>query len=197
MSWPEDVAAGTVAIIGPSLGQSGRVRQVAICGAKVLGVLKMRPASPADVPAIYRLRTEAELWLAERRIRQWPVGEARLDVIADQVARGDWHVTGDGGAVEAGLRLLWADAAIWPDDGVRAVYVHGLMIDHRLAGTGLGARLLDWAAEAGRRSGAAVMRLDCIEGNERLLRYYLDLGFREVGRRDLDRPFFSTVLLEK
>jgi GNAT superfamily N-acetyltransferase len=71
------------------------------------------------------------------------------------------------------------------------------MIDRRLAGTGLGAKLLDWAAEAGRSRGVTAMRLDRIEGNERLLRYYLDLGFRKSGRRNFDGPFFSTVLLEK
>lgn len=97
--------------------------------------------------------------------------------------------------VEAGLRLLWADAAIRPDDGVRSVYVHGLMTDRRLAG--LGARLLDWAAATGHEAGATAVRLDCVEGNERLRRYDLDLGFREVGRRDFDGPFFSTALLEK
>ena len=54
----------------------------------------------------------------------------------------------------------------------------------------------DWAAATGCLARAAAVRLDCIEGNGRLRRYYLDLGFREVGRRDFDRPFFSAVLLE-
>jgi hypothetical protein len=36
----------------------------------------MRPASSAEAAAICRLRVAAELWLAERQIRQWPVGEA-------------------------------------------------------------------------------------------------------------------------
>jgi hypothetical protein len=71
-----DVAAGTVAIISPSLGQDGSKRQIPICGTKVVGVPEMRPASSAEAAAICRLRVAAELWLAERQIRQWPVGEA-------------------------------------------------------------------------------------------------------------------------
>jgi hypothetical protein len=71
-------------------------------------------SSAADATALYRLRTAAELWLAERGIRQWPVGEASLDAIAGQVGQGEWWVTGDEGTVEACLRLLWTDTGIWP-----------------------------------------------------------------------------------
>ncbi|MGH3408209.1 MAG: GNAT family N-acetyltransferase, partial [Streptosporangiaceae bacterium] len=108
---------------------------------------------------------------------------------------GQWHVAGNAGLVCAALRLLWSDP-VWSDDRP-AAYVHGLVIDRAQAGRGLGAGLLDWAAARGRRAGVTVLRLDCVEGNPGLRRYYARLGFREVGRRDFDGPWHSTVLLER
>jgi ribosomal protein S18 acetylase RimI-like enzyme len=156
----------------------------------------MRQATEADVTAIHQLRLAAEQWLAERGIVQWRPGRAPRDLIERQVARGEWQVAAADGTVQGCLRLLRADQETWPDDGVRAVYVHGLMIDRDCAGSGLGARLLEWAAAAGAETGATAVRLDCVETNDRLRRYYRDQGFREVGWREHeDRT--RHVLLEK
>ncbi len=148
-----------------------------------------------DAAAILGLRKAAERWLAERGIEQWHPGEISLADVRGQVAAGEWHVACDAGRVRAALRLLWSDP-VWGGDQP-AVYVHGLVIDRAQAGGGLGAGLLDWAAAQCRRAGVAVLRLDCVEDNSGLRRYYARLGFREVGRRDFDGPWHSTLLLER
>lgn len=155
----------------------------------------VRPAGPDDAAAILGLRAAAERWLAERGIEQWHPGEVSLAEVQGQIAAGEWHVAGAAGLVCAALRLLWSDP-VWSDDRP-AVYVHGLVIDRAQAGRGLGAGLLDWAAAQGRRAGVTVLRLDCVEGNSGLRRYYARLGFRKVGRRDFDGPWHSAVLLER
>jgi ribosomal protein S18 acetylase RimI-like enzyme len=157
----------------------------------------MRRARQDDAVAILGLREAAALWLAGRGIEQWEPGEVSLAEVRGQVSRGEWHVACDAGVVCGALRLLWSDPAVWQRGGGIAVYVHGLVVDRGHAGAGLGARLLDWAAEHGRRAGAAVLRLDCAEGNAGLRRYYARLGFREVGRRDFAGPWHSVVLLER
>lgn len=156
----------------------------------------MRAAQP-DAPAILGLRAAAELWLHERDIEQWDVGGVSLAEVQQQVSQGEWHVARDGDAVCGALRLLWSDPAVWQADDGLAVYVHGLVIDRGHAGTGLGAGLLDWAAEQGRRAGAAAVRLDCVEGNPGLRRYYSRLGFRTVGRRDFGGRWRSVTLFER
>ena len=80
-----------------------------------------------------------------------------------------------------------------PDAG----YVHGLVIDREHAGEGLGGQLLDWAERRTLQTGRTLLRLDCVEGNERLRRYYRDRGFREVGRKEFEASWFPAVLLEK
>jgi len=72
--------------------------------------------------------------------------------------------------------------------------VHGLMVDRRAAGRGLGTSLLDWAAERGREAGVPAFRLDCRTTNPVLREYYESYGFRAVGQ--VDFADFSCTLLE-
>ena len=160
--------------------------------------IAVRPATVADVPALHRLRVEAEEWLASRGIEQWGRGWLPEPAIRSQVDDGQWHVgVTASGDVVGGLRLLWADEEVWQGDHAFAAYVHGLTIDRRHAGSGVGARLLAWAQEQARAAGAPMLRLDCVESNAGLRAYYARLGFREVGRRDFDGPWFAATLLEK
>lgn len=148
---------------------------------------------------LHRIRTSAEEWLARRGIRQWNVGEVPIDQIADQLDAGEWWLLVDrSGAIQAGLRYLSADDAVWSHEPRRAArYVHGLMISRDIAPPGSGAHLLAWAEARAMDEGISVMRLDCVEDNRRLRRFYRDQGYREVGRRDFDENWFSATLFEK
>jgi GNAT superfamily N-acetyltransferase len=144
-----------------------------------------------------RLRHEAEDWLEQRRIVQWGRGLLRPTDLRGQLLAGEWYVCRSRAGLQGALRLLWSDAPVWQHEDAPAAYVHGLVIDRRCLGVGLGAGLLRWAEAQALRSALSVLRLDCVESNSRLRRYYTDLGFREVGRRDFDGPWPSAVLFEK
>lgn len=158
--------------------------------------LTIRPAVPDDVAAVHALRQAAADWLEGRGIQQWRRDDTPPETVAAQVERGEWQVAVARGAVRAALRLLTSDPE-WPPDGVRACYVHGLMIDRSQEGTGLGARLLSWAADHARRADAQTLRLDCAETNVRLRQYSTAQGFRPVGRVAYAAPWHSVVLLER
>jgi ribosomal protein S18 acetylase RimI-like enzyme len=51
----------------------------------------------------------------------------------------------------------------------------------RRSHVGLGRTLLEWAADQVRSKGRSYVCLDCLGTNERMRRYYEDLGFRLVG----------------
>lgn len=157
----------------------------------------MERATQADAEDIFHLRTAAEDWLEEQGIQQWLKGEVSLADVRKGIQRREWWlVRGSAGPCGA-LRLLWSDPAVWTADDIFSAYVHGLVVDRRRAGAGLGADLMRWVEEQARSAGAAVVRLDCVEGNLDLRRYYRRQGFEEVGRRDFDGPWFSAVLMEK
>ena len=152
------------------------------------------PATPADVDAIHALRRSLEDWMAAHGTIQWPQGSLQRERIVTQVDSGEWHVLRDDDGLLATVRLLWSDPDFWGDDRTPAVYVHGLMVDRRAAGRGLGGALLDWAAAQGREAGVDLFRLDCRTTNPVLRGYYEAYGFRAVGQRDF--ADFSCTLLE-
>lgn len=159
--------------------------------------LHLHPAGPSDAARLVALREAAALWLHGRGIRQWEPGEVDVEQIRTQIGAGEWFVHRPDGEIHGALRLLWSDPQIWGDRPDDAAYVHGLMIDRRSAGAGFGVRLLDWAAQRTRDRGRPFLRLDCVETNGRLRRYYRDRGFAEVGRRDLGDTWWPVVLFEK
>lgn len=116
-------------------------------------MLTVELASAADAATILALRHAAEDWLAARRIDQWPPREIPLSTVADQVDAGEFYIArrNPGGPIVGASRLIWADPAIWPEQGDAAGYVHGLVIDRSEAGTGLGASLLEWASQRTRQ----------------------------------------------
>ena len=147
--------------------------------------------------SLLALREAAARWMISRGIRQWQPGEVGPDDVRDQVEAGQWHVLREAGTPVAALRLLWQDDDTWGPQPPVAGYVHGLVVDRRYAGVGLGSRLLDWAADQVLLHGRTVLRLDCSEQNPVLRRYYSAHGFREVGRHDRDGRSYSVVLFEK
>jgi GNAT superfamily N-acetyltransferase len=152
------------------------------------------PAEPADVDAILALRGSLEHWMAERGIDQWPPGSLPRERVAHQVAAGEWHLVADADGLAATIRLVWSDPDFWGADPTPSLYVHGLMVDRRRSGAGVGTALLDWAAARGRDAGVELLRLDCRTTNPALRAYYEAYGFTAVGQRDFAQ--FSCTLLE-
>jgi GNAT superfamily N-acetyltransferase len=91
---------------------------------------------------------------------------------------------------------------IWPAHTrhMPALYVRRIVVSRTYARIGLGARLLDWAADVAKRDHeAAVIRIDVWTTNLGLHAYYEDQGFtRRTGRdpRELD-GYPSQALFER
>ncbi len=152
--------------------------------------LAVRRAAPADVQPYLAVHDGAARWMADRGVEQWAPGEY-AGPAADGLAAGDLFVARLAGVTVGGLRLMDADPDVWPevtaDPG--AGWVHGLVVDRSLTGTGVGARLLDWAAARVTARGGRRLRLDCRASNDRLRAYYPAHGFTEVDVRDVRFAF--------
>lgn len=155
-------------------------------------------ATPDDAAAIADLRTCLVDWMHDHGIDQWHHGEVGPDRIREQVLRREWWLLRiRGGAVAATVRLLDQDPAIWGPSDRRAVYLHGLMVDRRYAGLGLGRQLLDWAAARARDHAVGLLRLDCVASNGALCDYYHRQGFSRVGTKQLRGNWADTALFER
>jgi ribosomal protein S18 acetylase RimI-like enzyme len=147
-------------------------------------VLELQPAVPGDAEALSAMREAAARWLVERGIRQWQPGEVDIGTVREQIEAGEWFLHRRAGRVLVALRFLWSDPAFWGEQPDDAAYVHGLMIDRRHAGEGLGAAALCWAEERASGAGRTFLRLDHAANNLRLARYYRERGFVERGRQE-------------
>lgn len=151
-----------------------------------LGLIKIQPAQPDDLPLVLEILREAAFWLAERQIPQWsyPPPPGLPNFLRRQIEQGDLYLAwllADERAIGT-LRFAWQDPDLWQDNGEhQAGYVHTLAIRPQLHGYQLGQVLLDWAKDHVRRRNRRYLRLDCVATNQRLRRYYTQLGFRPCG----------------
>ena len=154
----------------------------------------VRVATTDDVPGIYALRVAAGEWMLARGWPRWH-GVVSVERVTRQVEAGEWRVASAAGADVGALRLLRTDPAVWGDDDGAAVYVHSFVVDRGHAGEGIGAQMLRRVEDEARSIGATRVRLDCVEVDPDIRRYYRDAGFTEVGRQACDDPALDDVVL--
>lgn len=177
------------ALRGPGLG-----RDLVPVATEPLTAMTPERATPSDAGGLARLREDAARWQQERGIVQWTPGDVRQVQLAEQAAAGEWYVLRAPGLLGA-IRLLDADPLFWGDqEDLPALYVHGL-VTSRTAPKGTGAALLRWAEERAEDAGCHLVRLDCVQSNTKLRRYYEDQGYRRVGRTSFAST--SVALYEK
>lgn len=162
--------------------------------------LAFRLAEEADAAALVELRDAAARWMVSRGIDQWQPGTLSEDHFRGRMRDGEVWLATDGvnGDIVGAWELWWSDDNAWGSRPPVAGYVHRLMIDRGNAPRGLGRLLLSAAEDRIVASGRSVARLDCAAHNLRLQRYYLDLGYREVGHQPLCRGSrYPVTLFEK
>lgn len=156
------------------------------------------PATAEDAADILDLRNRLSDWMHDRGISQWRRGDVSEERIRHQAEAAQWWIIrSEAEDLIAAVRTLNEDPQIWDLVDRRAIYVHGLMVDRRYAGQGLGRGLLAWAAGHGRRQAAVLLRLDCVATNLDLCDYYLKQGFTRVGTKQLPPQWGSAALFER
>ncbi|WP_037674559.1 GNAT family N-acetyltransferase [Streptomyces griseus] len=142
-----------------------------------------RRATPADAPALVRLRDTAALWQLARGIAQWLPGE-KTEAHFRQVMRdGEVWLAYAGDHLAGGWELWWTDPAAWGPRPPDAGYIHRLMTVPHTAPPGTGRVLLAEAESRITAEGRPYARLDCLSTNPRLRRYYESAGYTVVGEQ--------------
>ena len=139
----------------------------------------VRPAGPQDAAAVIALLDTARSRYAVQGYDMWPLGftPERLE---PALGAGRTFLAVDPAGHPVGTITVDRDDPLWADRsaGVVAGYVHRVAVRDR--GTGLGLRLLRWAAGHVLALGGDRLRLDCIAWAEPLRRHYERAGFTHV-----------------
>ena len=165
----------------------------------------IRPAQPADLPAVARIYEEI-LDQEDRRpvsYTNWQRGKyPTLDTARGALEDGTLYVGEENGALYAavilnGVQLPEYDLIPWqfqaPRD--RVMVIHTLVVSPRSSGRGRAREMVAFCEEEGRRLGKTVMLLDTYEGNAPANAMYPRLGYRFAGRaRFLFQGFLDEVL---
>lgn len=143
--------------------------------------LEVVAADASEIRLVLDVLNETASWLTSCAIRQWPVAFTEA-MVEPGIRAGETWLAHQGGELVGTVTLSWSDRA-WPEAADDAGYVHRLAVPRR--GTGLGQRLLGWAAQQVIDRGRSHLRLDCVESNRELRRYYEGLGFAYCGDTEL------------
>jgi GNAT superfamily N-acetyltransferase len=141
-------------------------------------------AGSEDFPEVAGLVREAADWLWRKGTDQWqkpwPDEAAHQRRIRDDLLKDKTRLLRDGESIVATITIdtdgpMAKDHQVWPSgkNSKPAVYVRRIVVSRRYAGRGLGAALLDWAAETAETEyRAELMRIDVWTTNETLHAYY-------------------------
>ncbi|MEU6512173.1 GNAT family N-acetyltransferase [Streptomyces sp. NPDC046942] len=147
--------------------------------------LRFRLADDADLAALVHLRDDAARWMLARGVvDQWRPGELGEDHFRRIKASGEVWLAEAAGRVVGAWELWWEDEDAWGSQPPTAGYVHRLMVAHGSVPPGTGRKLLHVAERRVAEAGLLLVRLDCLATNERLNAYYLNAGYRVVGRKE-------------
>lgn len=168
---------------------------------------------PGDLGEVRGLVREAADWLrtskdTDQWAKPWPNRAAQKERIQNDLLEGKTWLIWDVDIV-AGTITIDTDEPvaahgqpIWPEHKRHepALYVRRVIVRRNYAGIGLGARLLDWAADVAKRDyRATLIRIDVWTTNTDLHSYYIGQRFTRCEGRDpkdlADYP--SQVLFER
>jgi ribosomal protein S18 acetylase RimI-like enzyme len=150
--------------------------------------IALRHATAQDMVAVIRLIEEAAKWLRDKGTdqwaRPWPSRAGRDSRVLASLRQGKTWIGFDNGIPAVTITADPEDDPYWPQEFLRdrAVYVHRLVVGRHYKGVGLGAALLDWAGNRGRRDyGARWIRVSAWTTNLGLHAYYRRQGFSACG----------------
>jgi GNAT superfamily N-acetyltransferase len=146
-----------------------------------VGRCAARLAGRDEVAGVVGLRDEAARWLLGRGIEQWRPGDLPAGWFERLVEEGSVWLVQRKGELVATVTIAWADIPVWGRRDDAAGYLHGLVVDRRFSGAGLGRAVLAWAEQQIANSGRTLARLDCVRTNPKLRSYYEHAGYRHVG----------------
>jgi GNAT superfamily N-acetyltransferase len=140
-------------------------------------------ASTDQLSEMYALLEERSAWLRGKALAQWssryPIERFMREIAAGHV----WYWKANE-AVAATVTLYptrpdYYPPHVWNDAG-RGWYVARLAVTTRLAGQGIGRRLVAQIEHDATIEGLHVLRLDVVASNPFLEAYYTAVGFRRV-----------------
>lgn len=142
-----------------------------------------RRITPDEITEGYQLIVERTNWLNQKGIRQWnePIPER---VIRQRQADGNFYGYWNDNQLMAVVCLLKKSVTEWGDKlQGKYLYLATLASSIIHAGQGYGSKCVLSACEHAQRENYERIYLDCVDNAKALPRFYLQLGFQQIGEQ--------------
>ena len=154
--------------------------------------------TPGDLKEVRRLARDAVKWLRKTKrtdqwAKPWPDRVGQKERMLSDLIQGKTWLVWDGDIAAATITIDTEEPRaaqgqpVWPPHKRHelALYVRRVIVRRSYARLGLGAGLLDWAADVAKRDhGATLIRIDVWTTNRGLHAYYEKQRFTPCERRD-------------
>jgi ribosomal protein S18 acetylase RimI-like enzyme len=147
--------------------------------------ITFRKAERNEFERVLSFLKEAALWLRDKGVDYWQDWIDPPANFVDWIRQGfdenQFYMVGNGDEVIGCFRLQWEDRMFWGEQETTAGYVHSLTISRKLAGRGIGTKVLKLIESYCREKKKEFLRLDCGVDIMGLRKYYERCGFEAVG----------------
>jgi ribosomal protein S18 acetylase RimI-like enzyme len=160
--------------------------------------INVKRASVDYAEGIVSLLDEAARWVQSKGIDQWRPGSFDKQELLDQINDGEIFIAVYAGFLVGTFKLQMHDKSVSGelDSGEDYAYIHRLAIKPDLKGQRIGLHLLRRAEAIAKSMGKKGIRLDCIQENSILKRYYEHVaGYKPMG--DSQPLGYKASLFEK
>lgn len=150
----------------------------------------IRRAVASDADAVFAILSDCAAWLSQKGMDHWKNAHSRERVeerIRDREVYLIYKENAPAGTITFGLTApayyKTADINFWSDNGAKSGYANALAVSPTHHGENLATQLLSFAEARCREEGAGYLRLDAVSHYEELTKFYLDRGYKLMGKR--------------
>lgn len=160
--------------------------------------MNIRLAKSNEIDEIREIIALRIKWFKDRNINQWQSGYlewVNKEYLNNLIAKQELHVIDGSDEIIGTFALLSEDPECWENgnDG-KALYIHHLTTREKYKN--LGSDILKYIEEVAKTRGRNLIRLDCSLFNQKLNKYYGNLGFKYVGSF-IESEHYVASLMEK
>lgn len=149
---------------------------------------EVRPAAPADAPALQLILEEARVFKGMQGDPGWGSEPFGIEEVTSIIKADDTFIASIDGVPAGSLQLIDSDPTVWGEhvgSDQQGLYIHRFATATAFRGTGVGKRMIDWACQKVIDAERVQLRLDCNASNPRLREYYEKQSFWCIGETAL------------
>mmetsp|Transcript_6745 Transcript_6745/g.8509 ORF Transcript_6745/g.8509 Transcript_6745/m.8509 type:complete len:178 (+) Transcript_6745:2-535(+) len=154
-----------------------------------LEAISVDVASAEDLDEIMNMYADCVKGMIADGIDQWDESYPNKDIIQNDIEEAKFYICKrkSNNQIIAGMRIDQEQDSqylqvVWEDDTSNFMVVHRLGSKSNERGIGVGRKMMSFAESLARENGCTSIRLDTYCHNPKCMRFYQNLGYKEVGR---------------